>query len=89
MFFDYADLATERERQSTTGKRVERTELDFRSPIYRVTIGQASCKPVTAVNLKKPGTASQILLQKKTLHFVMISLSLLYSSDLSFFVLKF
>ena len=87
MFFDYADLATERERQSTMGKRVERTELDFRCPIYRFTIGQASS--VTAVNLKKPGTASQNIIIKKTLHFVMISLSLLYSSDLSFFVLKF
>ena len=67
MFFDYADLATERERQSTTGKRVERTELDFQSPIYRFTIGQASCKPETAVNLKKPGTASQNIIIKKNI----------------------
>ena len=36
-------LATERERHSTTGKRVERTKLDFRCPICRSAIGQASC----------------------------------------------
>ena len=87
MFFRYVDLATERERQSTTRKRVERTELDFRCLIYRFTIDQASS--VTSVNLKRPGTASQNIAIKKTLHFVIISLSLLYSLDLSFFVLKF
>ena len=87
MFFHYADLATGRERHSMTGKRVERTELDFRCLIYRFTIGQASS--VTSVNLKRPGTASQNIAIKKTLHFVMIRLSLLYSLDLSFFVLKF
>ena len=37
------DLATERERHLTTGKRAERTKLDFRCPIFRSTIGQASC----------------------------------------------
>ena len=38
-----ADLATERKRQLTTGKRTKRTELDFRCPIYRFAIGQSSC----------------------------------------------
>ena len=38
-----ADLATERERHLTTGKRAERTKLDFRCPICRSAIGQASC----------------------------------------------
>ena len=37
-----ADLAIERERHLTTGKRAERTELDFRYPICRSAIGQAS-----------------------------------------------
>ena len=36
-------LATERERNLTTGKRAERTKLDFRCPICRSAIGQASC----------------------------------------------
>ena len=39
----YADLVTERERHLTTGKRAERTKLDFRYPIFRSAIGQASC----------------------------------------------
>ena len=39
----YADLATGRERQLTTGKRAERTKHDFRCPICRSAIGQASC----------------------------------------------
>ena len=38
-----ADLATERERLLTTEKRAERTKRDFRYPICRSTIGQASC----------------------------------------------
>ena len=38
-----ADLATERERHLTTGKRAKRTKLDFRFPISRSAIGQASC----------------------------------------------
>ena len=37
-----ADLATRRERHLTTGKRAERTKLDFRCPICRSAIGQAS-----------------------------------------------
>ena len=37
------DLAKERERHLTTGKRAERTKLDFRCPICRSAIGQASC----------------------------------------------
>ena len=37
------DLATERERQLTTGKRTERTAGDFRSPICRSATGQTSC----------------------------------------------
>ena len=36
-------LATERERQLTTGKRAERTVHDFRCPICRSAIGQAGC----------------------------------------------
>ena len=36
-----ADLATERERQLTTGKRAVRTERDFRCLICRTAIGQA------------------------------------------------
>ena len=36
-----ADLATERERYLTTGKRAKRTKLDFRCPICRSAIGQA------------------------------------------------
>ena len=36
-----ADLATEQERHLTTGKRAERTKLDFRCPICRSAIGQA------------------------------------------------
>ena len=36
-------LATERERNLTTGKRAERTKLDFRCPICRSAIGQARC----------------------------------------------
>ena len=36
-----ADLATERERYFTTGKRAKRTKLDFRCPICRSAIGQA------------------------------------------------
>ena len=36
-----ADLATE--RHLTTGKRAERTKLDFRCPICRSASGQASC----------------------------------------------
>ena len=39
----YADLATERERHLTKGKRAERTKLDFRCPICRSATGQASC----------------------------------------------
>ena len=39
----FPDLATERERHLTTGKRAERTKIDFRCPICRCTIGQASC----------------------------------------------
>ena len=38
-----SSLREEQERQLTTGKRVERTELDFRCPVYRFAIGQASC----------------------------------------------
>ena len=42
-----ADLATERERHAechlTTGNRAEGTKLDFRYPICRSAIGQASC----------------------------------------------
>ena len=38
-----ADLATERERHLTTGKRSERTKLNFRYPICRSAIGQFSC----------------------------------------------
>ena len=38
-----ADLATERQCQLTTGKRLERTELDFWCPIYGFAIVQASC----------------------------------------------
>ena len=41
--FYQADLATGRERQSTTGKRGERTKHDFRCSISRSVIGQASC----------------------------------------------
>ena len=42
-FLEYwADLATEWERHLTTGKRAERTKLDFRCPIYHSAIGQAS-----------------------------------------------
>ena len=37
------DVATERERHLTTGKRAERTKLDFRCPICHSAIGQASC----------------------------------------------
>ena len=36
------DLATEQERQLTTGKRAERTKRDFRCPICRSAIDQAS-----------------------------------------------
>ena len=39
--YDLAGLATERERHLTTGKRAERTKLDFRHPICRSAIGQA------------------------------------------------
>ena len=39
----YADLATERERYLTTGKRAETTKLDFRCPLCRSATGQASC----------------------------------------------
>ena len=38
-----ADLATERERYLTTGKRAERTKLYFRFLICRSANGQASC----------------------------------------------
>ena len=37
-----AVLVAERERHLTKEKRVERTKLDFRCPIYRSAIGQAS-----------------------------------------------
>ena len=37
-----ADLATERERHFTTGKRAERTNLDFQCPICHSAISQAS-----------------------------------------------
>ena len=36
-----ADLATERERYLTTGKRAKRAKPDFRCPICRSAIGQA------------------------------------------------
>ena len=39
----YADLATERERQLTTGRRSESTKRDFWCPICHSAIGQASC----------------------------------------------
>ena len=39
----FTDLATEGERHLTTGKRAVRTKLDFRCPICRSAIGQASC----------------------------------------------
>ena len=38
----WADKATERERQLTTGERAERTKRDSRCPICRSAIGQAS-----------------------------------------------
>ena len=38
-----ADLATEWERQLTTGRRAERTKRDFHCSICRSAIGQASC----------------------------------------------
>ena len=38
-----ADLATERERHMTTGKRAKTTKLDFRCSICRSAIGQTSC----------------------------------------------
>ena len=38
-----ADLATERGLQLTTGKSAERTKCDFRCPIHRTAISQASC----------------------------------------------
>ena len=38
-----ADLATERERHLTTGKRAESTKLDLQCPICRSATGQASC----------------------------------------------
>ena len=43
-----ADLATEQECHLTTRKQAERTKLDFRYPICRSAIGQASrsiCAP--------------------------------------------
>ena len=39
----FTDLATEGERHLTTGKRAERTKLDFRCPMCRSATGQASC----------------------------------------------
>ena len=39
----YANLATELGRQLTKGKRAERTKHNFRCPICRSAIGQASC----------------------------------------------
>ena len=39
----FSGLATERERHLTTGKRAEKTRLDFWCPICRSAIGQASC----------------------------------------------
>ena len=39
----WADLATERERHLTTGKRAERTKLDFRCPICHYAFCKASC----------------------------------------------
>ena len=39
----FTDLVTERERHLTTGKRAERTKLEFRCPICRSAIGQAIC----------------------------------------------
>ena len=39
----FSGLATERERHLTTGKRAERTKLDFRCPICRSAIGKACC----------------------------------------------
>ena len=38
------DLATERERQLTTGERAERTKRDFRCPVCYSAIGRASCQ---------------------------------------------
>ena len=38
-----ADLATERKRLLTTGKRADRTKHDFLCPIFDSAIGQASC----------------------------------------------
>ena len=46
-------LATERERQLTTGTRTERTERDFRCPICRSAIGQASCLVCTCTRQLK------------------------------------
>ena len=43
LFLRQDDLATERERHLTTGKRAERTKLDFRCTIWGSAIGQASC----------------------------------------------
>ena len=49
-----ADLAIERERHLTTmGKRAERTKLDFRCPICRSAIGQASC--LICARRRQPG----------------------------------
>ena len=39
----WPDLATERERHLTTGKRAERTKLDSQCLICRSATGQASC----------------------------------------------
>ena len=39
----WADLATERERHLTTGKRAVMTKLNFRRPICRCATDQASC----------------------------------------------
>ena len=43
--FQFLDipLPSERERHLTTGRRAVRTKLDFRCPICRCVIGQASC----------------------------------------------
>ena len=51
-------LATERERHLTTGKCAERNKLDFRYPIWRSTIGQASCLiACTVVNWRSRSVA--------------------------------
>ena len=66
MCMHQADLATERERHLTTGKRAKRTKLAFRFPISRSTIGQVACVASVSVRFRRKERGTRVKDREKS-----------------------